>query len=186
MPTHIDKEILEERFRHWRERKAEEEAAYKARIARFTARQKALGELKVWLKKRGLERHDLLMMYQAMAPKREDKPVKSKKPLHPEVVKARNSKGIQPGNGHPKRGDPAFAAAMKKAMAEQGYGTESMAAKIGVSNASISNWRNLRYIPTEEARLKVCRALGLPEDLGKEVSLEMERNQGKHSHAATQ
>jgi ribosome-binding protein aMBF1 (putative translation factor) len=172
MPNALTKEGLEERLAEVRETAKQREEDLKARIARMVKREKSVKELERWLKAHGLERHDLLLMYQAMAPQREAKPVKSKKPLHPSVKAVRRDVGGV--GGYEKKGDPEFCRRVRAARIEKGITTADMAEKLGVSGAAVSSWEVGRYVPREEMRQKVVKLLGLPADLGEKISLKNE------------
>jgi len=158
MANALTDEEVQRRFKEWKANRDEQEKAWKARLARNAARKKYANEMKMWLAKRRLELHDLLLMYKDLAPKRAAKPVKSKKPLQP------------PSQQKPPKGDPAFRAAIRKARLEKGWTHQEVGNKTGLSYASIANWEAGRYVPKEETRQKLVKLFGLPADLGKEAS----------------
>ena len=141
------------------------------RIKQMDRREKALGDLKKWLANRKLMALDLLWMYRQMTPKRADAPVKSKKPLHA-VAAAQHPRAIGKGK-MPIKGDAAFMKAIREARLEKELKYEDVGAKAGVSGASVANWEQGRYVPKEEARVKVLKFLGLPADLGAEATQRM-------------
>jgi len=162
-PDDIKKRLKEEEERH-----KERTTALKARIEGLERRKKCINELKGWMAKRKLISADMFWMLVQMRPQRADKPVKSKKPLHPDVRAARTGLGAK-GSKDPMKGDPAFMAAIKKARIEKGWDGEQMGKKVGVSGASISNWESGRYTPREETRVKILKVLDLPPELGAEA-----------------
>ena len=150
----------------------------KARIVELQTRLEAvehrdqyLAELKTWMAKRKLSNVDLLWMYRQMAPKREQYAVRSKKPLHPEGAKAR-------AVGFVRRGDPEFMRMIRAARRANEWSTLELAEKLGLSNATITNWECGRYIPMEERRQKIVALLKLPPDLGAETTAKMMASMG--------
>ena len=144
------------------------------RIKQMDRREKALGDLKKWLANRKLDINDLVWMHRQMKPKRADAPVKSKKPLHA-VAEAQHPRGK---GKMPTKGDPAFMRAIRAARIEKGLKYEDVGPKVGVSGASVANWEQGRYVPKEEARVKLVKLFGLPADLGAEATQRMMSRQG--------
>lgn len=150
------------------------------RIKQIDRREKALGDLKKWLAHRHLDAGDLGWMIRKMKPKRADKPVKSRKPLHPAVTAVRSV-----GHGKmPIKGDAVFMSSIRAARLEKELRHEDVGAKVGVSAASVANWEQGRYVPKEEARAKLVKFLGLPADLGAEASARMMQAMGRNGAAA--
>ena len=144
------------------------------RIKQLDRREKALGDLKKWLANRKLDTMDLTWMLREMKPKRADAPVKSKKPLQPGA--AFEGKGKMPT-----KGDPAFMKAIRAARIAKNLHFEEIGLKVGVSAASVSNWEQGRYVPKEEARVKLLKFFGLPTDLGAEATARMQASFGGKS-----
>ena len=89
--------------------------------------------------------------------------------------------------GVKRRGDPEFMRAIREARMDHKITCEDLGKKIGISGASIINWETGRYIPKEEARQKVLKALNLPAHLGAEATEKMysEMGHGKKANGAT-
>ena len=145
------------------------------RIRAMDRREKMMGDLKSWMARRKLTVLDLQHMIKVLKPKRSAKAVKSKKPLqplHPEVSSMRG-KIISNGKQIERKGDPEFRRAIHEARLEKKLSTADLSKKIDVSEASISNWETGRYVPKEEARVKILKALNLPLHLGEEATKKM-------------
>jgi DNA-binding transcriptional regulator YiaG len=149
------------------------------RIKQLDRREKAQVELKKWLAHRKLTIGDLMAMMRTMKPKRADAPVKSKKPLQPTSGRfAKIARAQEPPQGKlrlkgkviDRKGDPEFRRAIREARMDQQMKATELAKKIGVSSASVDNWEQGRNVPKDEARLKILKALSLPEHLGAEAS----------------
>ena len=138
------------------------------RIKQMDRRDKALVELKKWLAVHKLEISDLWWMLKQMQPKRADKPVKSKNPLQPKHPRGEffthNGKLIAA------KGDPVFRSAVREARLKQELSPIDVGKKVGVSGNTVSNWEAGRYVPADDARLKVLKTLGLPLTLGAAAS----------------
>jgi len=139
------------------------------RIAQMDRRDKSLVELKKWLVSHKLEISDLAWMLKQMQPQRADKPVKSKHPLQPKKA-ARGAYFTHNGKLVPAKGDPEFRRAVREARIKQELHVNDVAKKLGLSGNSISNWEAGRYVPSDEARLKLLKVLGLPLSLGAAAS----------------
>jgi DNA-binding transcriptional regulator YiaG len=133
-------------------------------------RDQYLVELQAWMTKRKLVHMDLLWMYRQMAPKRAQRAVKSKKPLHPEVRAARI--------GYEIKGDPDFMQAIRRTRLKLKMTTLQVAEKVGVSDATISNWEGGRNTPVEEKRQKILEVLKLTPDLGAEATARQQAFRG--------
>jgi len=195
----ITKQDLVQRLKEHDERAKQKHEELLQRVKAFELRKKYGGELKNWMAKRKLLPIDLLAMYREMKPKRADAPAKSKKALKPTsgrwADKSRHSSSDQAtdmfmkdGKLRPKRGDPAFRRAIHEKRTELGVTCAEIGKKVGVSDATISNWESGRNVPKEDQRVKVLTVLGLPEELGKEATAAMVasfRGQPPNGHATT-
>lgn len=168
MPNYgtLTAEIIKDRLRQEEERFKDRKRALEARINAMRARTKSVGELKKWMERRGLTVSDLMWMGQQLRPKRADKPVKSKRPLHPDVKAAREQL-----NGHkrstsrtPAKGK--LGIALRKWREDNGVSTLEAAKKIGTHFTSLNAWERGAQMPGKESiRANILKATGLPEDI---------------------
>lgn len=160
------------------------------RIQQMDRREKMMGDLKKWMASRKLEVIDLQYMIKQMKPKRSTVSVRSKKPLQPEEGRWADKKpplrqpvgsGMFKLNGKlvPAKGDPDFRRAVREARMDKKLSVDDVAAKIGVSGATISNWEQGRNVPKEEPRKALLKMLELPMHLGAEATAQMSLLNGK-------